>query len=71
MAYHISKGSISKQTHKKKPMKLTETIDQINNEDPVSVWALHSLALEEPPYNPCLVPDPGKHAHSTFPSSLL
>lgn len=52
MAYHISKGSISKQTHKTNPMKLTETIDQINNEDPVSVWALHSLALEDRPIIP-------------------
>lgn len=52
-------------------MKLTEKIDQIHNEGPVPVWALHSLALEDPLYNPCLVPDPGKHTRSTFPSSLL
>lgn len=74
MAYCISKDSISKQTHThthKTPMKLPETIDQTNNEDPLLVWASYTLALEDPPYNPYLVTDPGKHGHSTFPSSLL
>lgn len=42
-------------------MKLPETMDQTNNEDPLPVWASHTLALEHPPYNPCLVLDPGKH----------